>query len=106
MGEAKALGENENVIRIMSIHKSKGLEFPIVIAAGLGKAFNLSDTKDPVLFHKDLGLGPRYVNPDTRQRYDTIARTVIKHVMRLESLAEEMRILYVSLTRPKESSSF
>ncbi len=102
MGEAKALGENENVIRIMSIHKSKGLEFPIVIAAGLGKAFNLSDTKDPVLFHKDLGLGPRYVNPDTRQRYDTIARTVIKHVMRLESLAEEMRILYVSLTRPKE----
>ena len=63
MGVAKTLGENENVLRIMSIHKSKGLEFPVVIVGGLGKRFNLTDINASVLFHKDLGLGARYVNP-------------------------------------------
>jgi ATP-dependent helicase/nuclease subunit A len=102
MGVAKTLGENENVLRIMSIHKSKGLEFPVVIAAGLGKQFNLMDTNASVLFHKDLGLGPKYVNPDTRQSCDTIAKSAMKQVIRLESLSEEMRILYVACTRPKD----
>jgi ATP-dependent helicase/nuclease subunit A len=102
MGVAKTLGESENVLRIMSIHKSKGLEFPVVIVAGLGKQFNLMDTNASVLFHKDLGLGPKYVNPDTRQTCDTIAKSAMKQVIRLESLSEEMRILYVALTRPKD----
>lgn len=102
MGVAKTLNENENVLRIMSIHKSKGLEFPVVIVAGLGKQFNMMDTNAPVLFHKDLGLGPKYINPETRQSCDTIAKIAMKQVIKLESLSEEMRILYVALTRPKD----
>ncbi len=102
MGVAKTLGENENVLRIMSIHKSKGLEFPVVVLSGLGKQFNLTDTNASILFHKDLGLGPKYVNPDTRQTCDTIAKTSMKQVIRLESLSEEMRVFYVALTRAKD----
>ena len=102
MGAARILGENENVVRIMSVHKSKGLEFPVVIAAGLGKQFNRMDTNADVLFHKDLGLGPKYVNPETRQSCDTIAKSAMKQVIRMESLSEEMRILYVAFTRPKD----
>ncbi|NMC28334.1 MAG: helicase-exonuclease AddAB subunit AddA, partial [Syntrophomonadaceae bacterium] len=102
MGMAKILGENEDVVRIMSIHKSKGLEFPVVIVAGLGRNFNTRDTSVPVLFHKDLGLGPRYINPDLRTSRDTLARIAMKNAIRLESLAEEMRILYVACTRPRD----
>ncbi len=102
MGMAKILGENENVVRIMSIHKSKGLEFPVVILAGLGRGFNTMDTKASVLFHKDLGLGPVYVNPDLRITRDTIARIALKNRIKMESLAEEMRILYVACTRPRD----
>ncbi len=102
MGTARTLGENDNVVRIMSIHKSKGLEFPVVIAAGLGKNFNLTDTNAQVLLHKDLGIGPRYVNPDTRQIGDTLPRMAMKERIRMENLSEEMRILYVALTRPKD----
>ncbi len=102
LGTAKILGENDNVVRIMSIHKSKGLEFPVVIVAGMGKQFNLRDTSAPILLHKDLGIGPRYVNPDLRGYRDTIARLALKSQIKLESLAEEMRILYVACTRPKD----
>lgn len=101
MGVARILGENENLVRIMSIHRSKGLEFPVVILAGLGKQFNISDSSSRILFHKDLGIGPRYVNPDLRGYNDTIARISIKHKIRLENLSEEMRILYVGCTRPQ-----
>ena len=100
MGMAKLLGENDNVVRIMSIHKSKGLEFPVVILAGMGNGFNLSDTKAAVLFHKDLGIGPYYVNTELRVNKDTIARVAMKNMIKMESLAEEMRILYVACTRP------
>jgi helicase-exonuclease AddAB, AddA subunit, Firmicutes type len=102
MGMAKILSENENVVRIMSIHKSKGLEFPVVIVAGLGRGFNAGDTRAPVLVHKDLGLGPCYVNPELRITRDTIARIALKHRIKMENLAEEMRILYVACTRPRE----
>jgi ATP-dependent helicase/nuclease subunit A len=101
MGMAKILGENDNVVRIMSIHKSKGLEFPVVILAGMGNGFNLSDTRAPVLFHKDLGIGPYYVNPELRINKDTIARVSMKNLIKMESMAEEMRILYVACTRPR-----
>lgn len=102
MGTAKTLGENDDVIRIMSIHKSKGLEFPIVIVGGMGKQFNLMDMNNQVLFHKDLGIGPRYVDPDRRQYADTIAKIAMKNKIKIESLSEEMRILYVALTRAKD----
>lgn len=102
MGAAKILSENDNVVRIMSIHKSKGLEFPVVITAGMGKNFNLRDTNADVLLHKDLGLGPKFVDPNLRTYRDTIAKLAMKDQIKIESLSEEMRILYVAFTRPKD----
>ena len=102
MGSAKVLGENEDVVRIMSIHKSKGLEFPVVFTSGMGKQFNLIDLSNSVLYHEKLGFGPSYVNLETRNSYSTLAKEAIKKRIRLETLSEEMRILYVALTRAKE----
>ena len=102
MGSAKILGENENVVRIMSIHKSKGLEFPVVILSGTGKNFNLMDMNKSVLFHHSLGFGPDYVDYERRIAYPTIIKQAIRKKIKIESLSEEMRILYVALTRAKE----
>ncbi len=102
IGTAKTLGENDNVVRLMSIHKSKGLEFPVVILSGLGKQFNLTDTNQMVLLHKDLGIGPRFVDTKLRAYTDTIVRNAIKEKIKFENLSEEMRILYVACTRAKE----
>ncbi|WP_026884365.1 helicase-exonuclease AddAB subunit AddA [Clostridium akagii] len=102
MGSAKLLGENQDVVRIMSIHKSKGLEFPIVIMPGCGKNFNLRDMTKSVLLHYDLGIGPDYVNFKRRISYPTIFKNAIKKKIKIESISEEMRILYVALTRAKE----
>lgn len=102
LGTARALGEQEDVVRIMSIHKSKGLEFPVVFVAGLGKSFNRRDLHSPFLMHKQLGFGPRYIDTDLRVAYPTLPYLAIRHRLGMETLAEEMRILYVALTRPKE----
>ncbi len=102
LGTARALNEKENVVRIMSIHKSKGLEFPVVFIAGLGKKFNFKDLNKPVLYHKDLGLGPGLVDYDSRVIYPTAAKLALKHKLKMEVLAEEMRILYVAMTRARE----
>lgn len=102
MGSAKILGENEDVVRIMSIHKSKGLEFPVVILSGVGKNFNLQDMRKSMLFHHQLGLGPDYVDLEKRITYPTIIKEIIKRKIKLETLSEEMRILYVAFTRAKE----
>lgn len=102
MGTAKILSENDNVLRIMSIHKSKGLEFPFVIVAGLGKQFNQRDNTASLLIHKELGLGPKYVDPDLRIYGDTLPRLAMKNKLKIEGLSEEMRILYVALTRAKD----
>ena len=99
---ARALGESEDVVRIMSIHKSKGLEFPIVFVADLGKKINLQDSKALVLCHKTLGVGPYFTNPELRFRYPTLARHGISHKLIMETKAEELRILYVALTRARE----
>jgi ATP-dependent helicase/nuclease subunit A len=99
MGNARVLGEEDNVVRIMSIHKSKGLEFPVVILAGMGKQFNFSDTNAAVLFHKELGLGPVFVDPEARTRSNSLARMAIQSKLKKENLSEEMRILYVGCTR-------
>ncbi len=102
MGNAKILGEKDNVVRIMSIHKSKGLEFPIVILGGVGKAFNMQDTRKSMLLHQDLGFGTDLVDLKRRITYVTLPKTAIKHKIKRETLSEEMRILYVAMTRAKE----
>lgn len=102
MGSAKILGENDNVVRIMSIHKSKGLEFPVVILAGCGKRFNLQDMNKSILFHQDLGFGPDRVDHNLRLSYPSIPKQAIRQKIKTETLSEEMRILYVALTRAKE----
>ena len=102
MGSAKILGENEDVVRIMSIHKSKGLEFPVVFTCGFGKQFNLMDLNKSILYHDDLGLGPDYVDLERRNSYSTLAKEAIKKKILFETLSEEMRILYVAFTRAKE----
>lgn len=102
MGSAKILGENENVVRIMSIHKSKGLEFPVVFVSGCGKGFNLQDMNRRILVHQDLGFGPDFVDYKRRISYPTIPKHALRYKSRIESLSEEMRVLYVALTRARE----
>lgn len=102
MGAPKLIGENENVIRIMSIHKSKGLEFPIVFLSGTGKQFNMQDLTQDILLHQDIGFGPKYVNYERKIEYSTLAKEAIKIKSKTELLSEEMRLLYVALTRAKE----
>ena len=86
----------------MSIHKSKGLEFPIVILADLDHAFSRQDFDSPVLVHPAMGLGPRRVDLKRKIRYSTLARQAVEEALRRENLAEEQRVLYVAMTRPKE----
>lgn len=102
MGSAKTLGENANVVRIMSIHKSKGLEFPVVICSGMGKNFNNQDFRKSILYHHDLGYGPELVDYKRRISYPSIAKEALKSRINIENLSEEMRVLYVAFTRPKE----
>ncbi|MEK0312997.1 UvrD-helicase domain-containing protein [Cohnella sp. 56] len=102
LGAARAAGEQEDVVRVVSIHKSKGLEFPVVFVAGLGRRFNRQDLGGMFLRHKKLGFGPRMVERVTRVSYPTLPQLAIRRRMKAELLAEEMRVLYVALTRPKE----
>ncbi|WP_418840483.1 helicase-exonuclease AddAB subunit AddA [Roseburia inulinivorans] len=101
-GEADMVGENEDVVRIMSIHKSKGLEFPIVIVSGMGKNFNKQDTRSKMVLHPELGIGLDYMDGKKRIKSPTIAKKAIAKQIELENLGEELRILYVALTRAKE----
>ena len=89
-------------VQLMTIHKSKGLEFPVVILADLQKGFNRDDFQRPVLVHPRLGLGTERVDRRRRIRYDTVSKQAIQLALSRESLAEEMRILYVAMTRAKE----
>ena len=102
MSSAKVIGENEDVVRIMSIHKSKGLEFPVVFLSSSSKQFNMRDLNSDILLHEEYGLGPQYINYEKMIEYSTSAKDALKIVSRNESLSEEMRILYVALTRAKE----
>ncbi len=102
LSSAKVIGENDNVIRIMSIHKSKGLEFPVVFLSSTGKQFNLMDLNQKILLHQDLGIGVKYIDYDGQIEYDTLTKAAIRGKMFTESLSEEMRVLYVALTRAKE----
>lgn len=97
-----SVGGAQSGVRIMSIHKSKGLEFPIVILADLNKSFNKMDLQAPVLVSPELGLGPMYIDLDRRIRYPTAAHRAIASRLSREMKAEEMRVLYVAMTRAKE----
>jgi ATP-dependent helicase/nuclease subunit A len=99
---ASGSGEQDNAVRIMTIHRSKGLEFPIVFVGGISKMFNQQDLNSPFLMHKELGFGPRFVDRENRVAYPTLANLAIRRRAQFELLAEEMRVLYVALTRPKE----
>ncbi len=102
LGAAKLIGENDNVIRIMSIHKSKGLEFPIVFLSSTGKQFNLMDLNQNILLHQEMGIGVKYIDYERQVQYDTLTKVAMKNKILVETLSEEMRILYVALTRAKE----
>ena len=101
-GEAGIMDEQENTVRIMSIHKSKGLEFPVVFVAGLGKNFNTQDLKGSVLLHSEWGAGLDLIDLKRRTKTPTFLKKMIRERTVLENLAEEMRVLYVALTRAKE----
>ena len=94
--------QNAGGVQIMSIHRSKGLEFPVVILCDLNHRFNGADQTSPVLVHPRLGLGTERVDRRRRIRYDTVSKQAIQLALSRESLAEEMRILYVAMTRAKE----
>ena len=101
-GEAGTIDENSDVVRIMSIHKSKGLEFPVVFVAGLSKDFDKRDTYGDLIIDMDLGIGVKSINTDLRVKYDTLKRRIIAGKIGTDNLGEEIRVLYVALTRAKE----
>lgn len=101
-GEAGASNGNDNYVRVMTIHKSKGLEFPIVFLAGMGQQFNMSDTKGKILIHSEYGIAPDYIDTDLRVKCPTLMKNVIASKIKEETVAEELRILYVALTRARE----
>ena len=101
-GEVSVLGENENVVRIVSIHKSKGLEYPVVFVAGNSKAFNRKDLYASLLIDQEYGLASDYVDFRSRVRVPTIKKAAVKRKLLRENVGEEMRVLYVALTRAKQ----
>ena len=101
-GEADTLDENADVVRIMSIHKSKGLEFPVVFVSGLSKRFNMQDANQSLIVDMDLGVAMDYVDSVRRIKNKTLRRAVLSAKMKEDNLAEELRVLYVALTRARE----
>lgn len=101
-GEAATIGEEDNTVRIMSIHKSKGLEFPVVILAGMGKKFNRQDVYGKVLIDPELGIATDFVDVERRLKTPTLKKQALRRKMELDSLGEELRVLYVAMTRAKE----
>lgn len=102
MSEASLINETHNVVNIMTIHKSKGLEFPVVILSQASKLFNKSDLSKTIITDKDLGLGIDYYEPEKYYFYPTIIKNIIKEKKRISLMSEEMRVLYVALTRARE----
>ena len=102
LGAARSLSEKEDVVRIMTIHSSKGLEFPYVFIAGAGRKFNKMDFNEPYLFDQHFGLAVKAIDPDNRIMYTSLPFLAMKEMKELEMRAEEMRVLYVAMTRAKE----
>ncbi len=101
-GEASMEDEQSDTVRIMTIHKSKGLEFPIVFAAGMGKKFNMQDARSSVVLHSRMGVGLDAIDVEKRTKSPSLVKRVLQKEEALESLGEELRVLYVALTRAKE----
>ena len=101
MGEAGTSMEEEDVVKIMTIHKSKGLEFPVVFVSGLSKKFNRMDLNKAVLCHPELGIGMECVNTTLRFHHPSLMKKAIQEKVWKDTLEEEMRILYVAMTRAK-----
>lgn len=101
-GEAELVGENEDAVNIMSIHKSKGLEFPVCFVSGMGKSFNKQDSRSKMILHPNLGVGLDIIEEDRRIKVPAFFKKVIARQTELESLGEELRVLYVAFTRAKE----
>lgn len=101
-GEANILDENADVVRVMTIHKSKGLEFPICFVCGLGKQFNLMDTRQAILMDVELGIGVDCIDPILRTKRKTLRKNVVAQRMKEDTRGEDLRVLYVALTRAKE----
>lgn len=101
-GEASVAGEQDNTVRIMSIHKSKGLEFPVVFLAGLGKRFNKQDAYGQILLDADLGAAADFLDLELRVKAPTLKKQALKRRTELETMGEELRVLYVAMTRAKE----
>ena len=102
MGEAEIVSENEDAVRIMSIHKSKGMEFPICIVSGLGRQFNLMDSRKKLVVHPQLGIAMDEYDVDKHVKIPTLSRKILAQQLNDDSKAEELRVLYVALTRAKE----
>ncbi|WP_062105312.1 helicase-exonuclease AddAB subunit AddA [Bacillus niameyensis] len=102
LGVAHALGEEEDVVRIMTIHSSKGLEFPVVFVGGIGRKFNMRDINSSYLFDKEFGFASKYVDSEKRISYTSLPQIALRKKKKMELLAEEMRVLYVAMTRAKE----
>jgi ATP-dependent helicase/nuclease subunit A len=100
--EADTIGEGADVVRVMTMHKSKGLEFPVVFVSHLGKKFNESDKKKEIIVHPDYFIATDPVDIELRYKKKSAMKNMIKSLMDMESYAEEMRVLYVALTRAKE----
>lgn len=101
-GSAKLLNENENMVRIMTIHKSKGLEFPVVFVADMAKEFNTKDLQKKVLLDHQIGIGLNYMDLEQRVSYTTLPKKALEQKIKQENISEEMRVLYVAMTRAKE----
>lgn len=102
MGEASIISENDNAVRIMTIHKSKGLEFPIVFIANMQKKFNMMDSRMKAVVHSDMGIGIEYIDDNTRIKTRNIMRTAINTRIAIDNIEEEIRLFYVACTRAKE----
>jgi len=101
-GEASVNGENTNAVRIMSIHKSKGLQFPVVFVAGMGKHFNLQDARKSTIIDASFGIGADYIDLDLRVKQPVLIKKFMANQIKKNTLSEEIRILYVALTRAEE----
>ncbi len=101
-GELSSISESENVVRIYSIHKSKGLEYPVVFLSGMSKKFNMMDLNKMLLTHPDLGIASDYIDTAARIKAPTLRKTAIRNRKKKDLIGEELRILYVALTRAKQ----